>query len=173
MLGEFEEWAGKNDHRYASTLDDRSFWAFNRAMIADGLSEKTRYDRLIIVKQLFKWAHRARRIGVNPFEGISLRKPEAKEQPCFTPQQVATLLDRPDPRERVIFATMAYAGLLGLECRRGPLNDAVLGPTDRAGRIHLDGVGGLIQAKAESDSPDRVFLIMHPAVRFRAVLRLS
>ncbi len=117
VLSQFEEWAGKDDHRYASSFDDRSFWAFNRAMIADGLSEKTRYDRLIIVKQLFKWAHRARRIGVNPFEGISLQKPEAKEQPCFTPQQVATLLNKADPRERVIFATMAYLGLRFGECR--------------------------------------------------------
>jgi len=117
VLGEFEEWADKNGHRYASSLDDRSFWAFNRAMIAGGLSEKTRYDRLIIVKQLMKWAHRARRTGTNPFGGISIQKPEATEQPCFTPQQVATLLDRADPRERVIFATMAYAGLRFGECR--------------------------------------------------------
>ena len=117
VLGKFEEWAGKIGHRYASSLDDRSFWAFNRAMINDGLSEKTRYDRLIIVKQLLKWAHRARRIGANPFDGISLQKPESKEQPCFTPQQVATLLDRADPRQRAIFATMAYVGLRFGECR--------------------------------------------------------
>lgn len=86
-------------------------------MIADGLSEKSRYDRLILVKQLTKWAHRARRIGTNPFEGISTQKPEAEVQPCFTPQQVATLLDRADPREGVIFATMAHAGLRFGECR--------------------------------------------------------
>jgi integrase len=117
VLGEFEKWAKENDHRYASSLDVRSFWAFNRAMIASNLSEKTRYDRLIIIKQLMKWAHRARRIGANPFDGISIQKPEATEQPCFTPQQVVTLLDKADPRERIIFATMAYAGLRFGECR--------------------------------------------------------
>ncbi len=117
VLGEFEEWANKSNHRYASSLDDRSFWAFNRAMINDSLSEKTRYDRLIIVKQLFKWAHRMRRIGANPFDGIGLQKPEANEQPCFTPQQVAILLNNADPRERIIFATMAYVGLRFGECR--------------------------------------------------------
>ena len=127
VLAEFEEWAGKNGHHHASSFDDRRFWAFNRAMINGGLSEKTRYDRLIIVKQLFKWAYRARRIGTNPFDGISLQKPEATEQPCFTPRQVATLLDRADPRQRVIFATMAYAGLRFGECREL-----------RWGALHLD-----------------------------------
>ncbi len=117
VLGVFEEWTNQNNYRYASSLDDRSFWAFNRKMINDNLSEKTRYDRLIIVKQLFKWAHRARRIGTNPFCDISLQKPEAKEQPCFTPQQVAILLNKADPRERIIYATMAYVGLRFGECR--------------------------------------------------------
>ncbi len=117
VLGEFEDWAKENDHRYASSLDDRSFWAFNRAMIASNLSEKTRYDRLIIIKQLMKWAHCARRIGTNPFDGISIQKPEATEQPCFTPQQVAALLVKADPHEQMIYATMAYAGLRFGECR--------------------------------------------------------
>lgn len=117
ILSKFETWAASSNHRYASSFDEGSFWAFNRAMIDDGLSEKTRYDRLVIIKQLFKWATRARRIGTNLLEGISQQKPESKEQPCFTPHQVAVLLDRADPRERAVYAVLAYAGLRIGECR--------------------------------------------------------
>jgi len=50
VLGEFEDWTEESGFRYASSFDDQSFWAFNRAMIASNLSEKTRCDRLSIIK---------------------------------------------------------------------------------------------------------------------------
>lgn len=117
VLDTFNSWATEHGYRFASSIDDRAFWSFSRAMADNGLSDKTRYDRSIIIKQLFKWAVRSHRLSSNPLDSISLDKPESQQQPCFTPQQVTRLLKHADTRHRVIYATMAYAGLRIGECR--------------------------------------------------------
>lgn len=123
VLNELVVWAEANDVRSANSFSDRDFWAFNQHMTEAGLSAKTRYDRLVIVKQCFKYAHRTKLIATNPLAGIAMDKPSSAPQPCFTPGQVATLLDKADEHEAAIFATMAYTGM-----RFGEVRD--LRPTD-------------------------------------------
>ena len=54
---------------------------------------------------------RAKLLTVDPLSGESLSEPTTRRQPCFEPEQVSILLDKADPHEKVIFATLAYAGL--------------------------------------------------------------
>lgn len=81
-------------------------------MLDHDLSHKTRYDRLIVVKQLFKWAARNRLVETNPLAAAELiRQPSPSPQPCFTPEQVGLLLANAHPDDRPLFGVMAYAGL--------------------------------------------------------------
>lgn len=123
VLNESVIWAEATDARSANSFSERDFWAFNQVMTDAELSAKTRYDRLVIVKQCFKYAWRTKLIATNPLAGIAMDKPGSAPQPCFTPDQVAVLLDKADPHEAAIFATMAYTGM-----RFGEVRD--LRPTD-------------------------------------------
>ena len=95
-----------------SKFGEDSYWAFHRWMLDEGFSDKTRYDRMIIVKQAFKWAARTKLIAENPISAADLiPKPPPTPQPCFTPDQVARLLEAATGQDRSIFCLMAYAGL--------------------------------------------------------------
>lgn len=111
VLVQLVGWAKLNGNLSATGFTEAEFWAFSKFMTDAGLAETTRYDRLIIVKQFFKWAAKAHRIPLNPVAGAELKEPESAVQPCFTPQQIAVLLQKAHPHERAIYATMAYAGL--------------------------------------------------------------
>lgn len=111
VLGDFENHLGQWANRPAVSFSEQDFWAFNNAMAKRKLVEKTRYDNLVIIKQMFKWAARTELIAKNPVANISMKKPPSKPQPCFTPEQVTTLLAKADEHFTPIIATMAYAGL--------------------------------------------------------------
>jgi integrase len=107
----FADWSSERKRPSAVGFGSQDFWAFNGWMEQNGATEKTRYDRLVLIKQAFKWAAREKLIPENPLAGISMSKPAANQQPCFTQEQVAILLESADPHEAAIFATMAYLGL--------------------------------------------------------------
>ena len=113
LLRRLVPWAETNGCRLASGFDEKAFWAFNGSLLKDGLTEKTRYGYLTVVKQLFKWAAGAsiRLIPVNLLAGVHLEEPVPTQQPCFTPEQVGTLIGSADAHQRPIFAMMAFAGL--------------------------------------------------------------
>ncbi|MFA9478031.1 tyrosine-type recombinase/integrase [Phycisphaerales bacterium AB-hyl4] len=104
-------WSTTVGRRSATSFTADDFWRYNRWLADNGASEKTRYDRLILIKQAFKWAHKQKLLAENPLVGVSLSEPTPTEQPCFTPDQVSTLLREADPHEAAIYATMAYLGL--------------------------------------------------------------
>jgi hypothetical protein len=111
-------WAKGASVRRARDMNEERYWAFHRWMIDDGFSHKTRYDRLIVLKQMFKWAARTRLISDDPLAAAELiRKPGPTPQPCFTPEQVGELLARAKAEDRTVFAMMAYAGLRFGEAR--------------------------------------------------------
>ena len=126
VLDALVEWFVAKGLRRANAFDERNFWGFNSKMAADGLADKTRYDRLVIVKQLYKWAARTKLIATNPLDGIKMDKPSSSIQPCFLPEQVAQLLERADPHEGAIFSVMAYAGLRFGEVRDLCWSDVLL-----------------------------------------------
>lgn len=111
VLDGFVEWATAGGIPTVARFDERDFWAYSKWLTEQGCSRKTQYDRLIIIKQLFRWAAKFKMIGANPVENLQLRKPSPTPQPCFAPEQVSVLLEKASADERPIFATMAYAGL--------------------------------------------------------------
>ena len=130
----FVAWAQQNFNGSAGEFSEQHFWAWHKALIDDGFSVKTRSDRAIIIKQMFKWGARTKLIPTNPVADAILQEPPPTPQPCFEPWQVAKLLEEADDVLRPIFATMAYAGL-----RFGEVRDltwaSVVMPPDRPGFI--------------------------------------
>jgi integrase len=137
VLNELTNWYDERGAGLANSFTQRDFWAFNGWMTRDRkrtVGPKTVEDRLIIVKQLFKYGAKEKLIPVNALEGRSVPQAPGTVQPCFTPEQIAALLAAADATLRPIFAAMAYTGM-----RFGEVRDL------RWSDIQFDqGVGGFI-----------------------------
>jgi integrase len=117
VLNALRDWFTTAGRQRAASFTDRDFWGFKKIIVEGELAGKTCYDRLIIVKQLFKWAAGSKLIAANPLTGIRMDKPNSKVQPCFSPEQVATMLDKADAHEGAIYAVLAYTGMRFGEAR--------------------------------------------------------
>lgn len=109
---------GRTARQPLTHFTEREFWAFRKALADAGRDEATIYNLLTCVKQAFNYLDRNHRIEKNPLSAISLRKPDSKPQPVFTPAQVRALLDHADDFERPVFTFLAYTG-----CRFGEARD--------------------------------------------------
>lgn len=114
VLDELIEWCRKRGDGLAGSFSERDFWAFRGWMAGERkrkLAPKTVEDRLVIVKQLFKFAAKHKLITNNLLDGVSVPEAPGTVQPCFMPEQVSALLAAADAALKPIFAVMAYAGL--------------------------------------------------------------
>ena len=159
VINNLLDWADGGDVP-ASRFSEDHFWKFAKHMRQIGLADKTVYDRLTIVKQMFKSALRRQLIAANSLAGLSMSKPAPTVQPCFTPAQVAAMLAEADVHLQPILATMAYTGL-----RFGEVRDLQWGDLDlNHGRygvimVRRGGSSGTTKTK-------RVRMItIHPALR--------
>jgi integrase len=134
VLSAFVAWASEHSSGQASSMTEDLFWQWHHGLILGGYKSSTREDHLTLVKQLFKWAAKTKRMERNPIEDAKIPQGESDPQPCFEPAQVAVLLERADAFERPLFATLAYTGVRIGEARDLLWQDVVL-PPDRAGHI--------------------------------------
>jgi integrase len=115
VLKKLQTWWEKRGDKAASRFTVHDFYAFKAQLERDGMSQKTIADRMMIVRQLIKWASEKakphRLLPTNPIAGEPVMEAKSPQQPCFTPEQVKALLDNADPILKPIFAVMAYTGL--------------------------------------------------------------
>ena len=115
VLKKLQTWWEKRGDKLASRFTVQDFYLFKLKLEADGLSPKTVADRMMIVRQLLKWASEKAKphklLPCNPIAGEPLVEANSKPQPCFTPEQIKLLLDDADPLLKPVFAVMAYTGL--------------------------------------------------------------
>jgi integrase len=115
VLTAFIEFAKARKRSRPEAIGPADFWAFSEQMrMTDKLHRKTTRDRLIIVKQMFKWAitkARPKMLRENPIENEDVPDTESSIQPCFDPDQVEMLLKMADKHHAPIYAVMAYLGL--------------------------------------------------------------
>jgi integrase len=106
---------GKSRRTSPQQFRAAEFWAFNAHLRDEQkLDEKTRYCWLIVIKQLWKWAssETPKLLLTNALASIKLSKPKRKSKPCFTPDQISTILERADARyEGPVFSALSYLGL--------------------------------------------------------------
>jgi hypothetical protein len=111
-------WAGEEHITKAMDIHEPEFWRFAEMLTIKGNTERTRYTKLIFLKQVWKHAHKIKLIPTNELAVIHVDKPVVEKQPCFTPEQVMALLNQADDFHRQAFYFLAYAGL-----RFGELRD--------------------------------------------------
>lgn len=120
-------WSGDDGRRRAAMLMESDFWSIRKFLVEnEEVGDKTAYDRLVVVKQMMKWAAKQRMIAASPFAGLAMTKPESAQQPCFTPDQTATLLEKADAHFKPVVSMLAYAGLRFGEARDLLWTDLVL-----------------------------------------------
>jgi len=110
MTQHLSDWVAQEGITFISSFTARHFWAYNHWLTAK-VGEKTCFDYVMFVKQLMKWAKRHGLLHQNPLESEAPTKPQSAEQPCFTPDQVESILKAAHPHEGAIFATLAYTGM--------------------------------------------------------------
>lgn len=110
VLNDMVKHAEKSRVRLARQYTNTIFWSLSQQMIDGELADKTRYNQLTIVKQLFRWAAAEKFIPANPLVGAKLDEPEPTEQYCFTGEEVGRILAASDDRNRAIFLFLAYTG---------------------------------------------------------------
>jgi hypothetical protein len=91
----FVDFAKEGKRHRPDMVTPADFWRFSQKMRDSQLHLKTVEDRLIIVKQWFKWATVKAKpplLAVNVWVLEEIEEAESSPQPCFTPEQVAKLL---------------------------------------------------------------------------------
>ncbi len=160
-LNEFTDWWESKSDKHAATFTPRDFWAYRKHLASRGKSEHTIEDRMVLVKQLFKWAaHKAKLIPINPIADESVPEVPPTPQPCFTPKQVEQLVAAARPQEKPLFTALAYSGLRIGELVALRWQDVDL-ERGQYGHLHirLGGSNGTTKGKASR------FIPIHPKLR--------
>ncbi|MCC7421866.1 MAG: site-specific integrase [Planctomycetaceae bacterium] len=74
-------------------------------------SEKTVYTDLVIVRQLVKFAFTRKLVREDPLLGLKLKKPKPTPQPCFTEDQIASILELAAKAHYPTFLLLSETGL--------------------------------------------------------------
>lgn len=158
----FVAWAKQRHNGPAETFTEQLFWQWHGQMIADGYASKTRSNRLILVKQLFKWAFEKRKIPCNPLHDAKVKDGQSARQPCFDPAQVAAILGAviEDVPAHALYATLAFAGLRFGEARALRWVNVVM-PADRPGHLCIE-EGGSNGAPKDGETRH---VPLHPELR--------
>lgn len=111
-LEEFTRWWEVRGGRSAAKMTENDLWTYRKWLKEEGKSDQTIADRLITVKQMFKWgAGKGKLLAVNPLADATVPEPPPTPQPCFTPEEVKAIIANARPHERPVFAMMAYTGM--------------------------------------------------------------
>ncbi|HLL89627.1 MAG TPA: site-specific integrase [Tepidisphaeraceae bacterium] len=146
VLKKLQTWWERQGDKHAARFTVYDFYAFKERLEKDGMSPKTVADRMMIVRQLLKWASEKAKpqklLPLNPIAGEPLQEEKSKPQPCFTPEQVKLLLDNADPLLKPVFAVMAYTGLRFGEVRDLMWDHVQLRASGGTIRVYGGGTGG-------------------------------
>lgn len=119
-LARFQEWAKLRGIVVAAALTEDDLWAFKKWLLTSpqrnksrkaGVSPRTVYFHLIVVKQLTKWALRTGKLPSNPFMNAEVEEPPHVPQPVFTHDQVGLLVGRASEPWGTLWMTFALTGM--------------------------------------------------------------
>ena len=110
-LKKLKKFCEEKDITLARRFGEQDFFRFRRWLVEQEYAAKTVEAALILTKQVFKWAWRQHILRDYSLASASLGKAKAGPQPCFTTDQVDTLIEAGQGEEKAAFALMGYAGL--------------------------------------------------------------
>jgi site-specific recombinase XerD len=95
----------------ARQFSENDLYLYRQFLVDKKYADKTVQGAIILAKQMFKWAWRQGILQHYRLEAASFPKAKAAPQPCFTTEQVDTLITKAVGNEKLSFALMGYAGL--------------------------------------------------------------
>ena len=152
--------------RIAQDFDEDQYHAFRGWLQVQIHKQATTYApksvaaALLVTKQAFKWGWKRKLLPTYTLAAVSLPKAKARPQPCFTTDQVETLLELVKGQERAVIATLAYAGLRIGEAEQLQWED-VLFDRGELGMFHIRRGGSHDAPKNKNDR----FVPVHPRIR--------
>ncbi len=111
VLGRVQTLAQDLGRGQVDRLDLAFLDRYKKTRVSEGAAPKTLYTECTIIRQLVNFALTRRMIGDDPLRGLKLKKPKPTEQPCWTTQQVETILDAAASELRPIFTILARTGM--------------------------------------------------------------
>lgn len=127
---QFVEWARQEGLRSAVSFGEKEYYRYANFLQNRDCAESTVYNRLILLKQVFKWGTQEKLLPENKISRPKVRKPNYSRQACFTSAQVAQILALAEPHDACIYATLAYTGM-----RIGELRDLRWSEVDLERRV--------------------------------------
>jgi len=106
-----KDYCSENKIRLTRHLNQNHLYGFRQWLQKKDYADKTVQGAIILTKQIFKWGWRHGLLKDYKFASVSFPKAKAGQQPCFTTDQVKTLIEEARGEERLAFAFMGYAGL--------------------------------------------------------------
>jgi site-specific recombinase XerD len=110
----FERGAELVERRHGSSISDinlRFTDAYRRQRAENGVGAKTLYNESTIIRQLVNFALSRDMLATDPLKGLKLKKPKPTPQPCWTHEQVLTILAASPEFLRPTFTLLAESGM--------------------------------------------------------------
>lgn len=91
-------------------IDLRFIDEFRHRLVKRENSEKTIYNKTMIIRQLVNFAISRKHVAADPLAGLKLKKPKKRPQPCWSAEEVSVILAQCDDPQLSILTTLAETG---------------------------------------------------------------
>lgn len=85
--------------------------AYKNRRVADGAAKKTVHTEVVVIRQLVNFALSRKMITVDPLEGLRLKKPKPRRQPCWSRKEVGQILLASNAVYRPALTLLAETGM--------------------------------------------------------------
>lgn len=85
--------------------------AYKSQRVADEAAKKTIYTEVVVIRQLVNYALSRQMITVDPLDGIKLKKPKPRRQPCWSRTEVDRILAAAEEPHRSAITLLAETGM--------------------------------------------------------------
>ena len=92
-------------------LDLNFLDAYRKIRTDEGAATKTKYTECVILRQLIHFALSRNMVGADPMKGVKMPKPKPTKQPCWTIEEVQSILNAADAEIRPALTLLAETGM--------------------------------------------------------------
>lgn len=96
---------------WRADIDLKFVDAYRRMRTDDKAAEKTKYTESVVLRQLVNFALSRNMLADDPLKGLKLQKPKPTKQPCWTLEQVTTILAHSGDDVLPAFTLLAETGM--------------------------------------------------------------
>ena len=101
--------------------------AYKNQRVDDEAAKKTIYTEVVVIRQLVNYALSRKMITVDPLEGLKLKKPKPRRQPCWSREEMDRIVAAAEVPYRPVFVLLAETGMRIGEIKHLTWEDVDLG----------------------------------------------